>query len=239
MPVNPELRENYRIAFGVRMGFGTRPALLSIDFVKAYTTEGAPLFAQGVVEAVAASTDLYAAARTAGVPIIYTKVLYRPDGLDGGTFVKKVPTLRSMTEDNPLTEIVPSLTPEDGDIVIVKQYPSAFFGTTLAATLSFLRIDTLILTGCSTSGCIRATAVDAVSSGFHVIVPRECVGDRHPAPHEANLFDIDAKYGDVVGKDEVLAYFNTIGRTGNIPSPPVDPGGPANEEARGRGSERS
>ena len=210
MPATEDLNENYKIAFDGRIGFGKRPALLSIDFVNAYTTEGAPLFAQGVVDAVAESIELYATARESGIPVIYTKVIYRPDGLDGGTFVKKVPVLLSMTEDNPLTDIVPSLTLEPDDIVIVKKYPSAFFGTTLASTLGFLGIDTLILTGCSTSGCVRATAVDAVSSGFHVIVPSECVGDRHQTPHDANLFDIDAKYGDVVTKREVLSYLRTL-----------------------------
>lgn len=212
MPTATDLNENYKIAFDGRIGFGRRPALLSIDFVNAYTTEGAPLFAQGVVDAVAESVELYEAARASGIPVIYTKVIYRRDGLDGGTFVKKVPVLLSMTEDNPLTDIVPSLTPEPDDIVIVKKYPSAFFGTTLATTLGFMGIDTVILTGCSTSGCVRATAVDAVSSGFHVIVPRECVGDRHQIPHDANLFDIDAKYGDVVTKREVLDHLRTLSR---------------------------
>jgi maleamate amidohydrolase len=136
-------------------------------------------------------------------------VIYRADGLDGGAFVRKVPTLRAMTEDNPMTEIVASLAPKPDDIVLVKQYPSAFFATPLASILASLKIDTLILTGCSTSGCVRATAVDGVSSGFNVIVPRECVGDRHPAPHEANLFDINAKYGDVVSKAEVITYLET------------------------------
>ena len=89
---------------------------------------------------------------------------------------------------------------------MTKQYASAFFGTSLASTLVAMGIDTLIITGCSTSGCIRATAVDGVQHGFRVMVVRDCVGDRHPAPHEANLFDIDSKYGDVIGLDETLGY---------------------------------
>ena len=97
-----------------------------------------------------------------------------------------------------------------GDTILIKQYASSFFGTSLQAMLSALRVDTLIITGCSTSGCVRATAVDACQHGFRAIVPRECVGDRHKAPHDANLFDINGKYGDVVSKADVLAYFDRL-----------------------------
>ncbi|MGE0733651.1 MAG: isochorismatase family protein [Alphaproteobacteria bacterium] len=201
-----DLNSNYRGVFDGRIGFGARPAVLVIDFIKAYTTPGAPLFAAGVVVAVKETVALLAAARRAHVPIIYTKVLYHPNGMDGGMFVKKVPVLRSMVEGEPLAEIVPELPPAPEDLVLVKNYASSFFGTTLQATLTALGVDTLILTGCSTSGCVRATAIDGVQHGFRVIVPRECVGDRHDAPHVANLFDINAKYGDVVGKTETLQY---------------------------------
>ncbi|MFN3491128.1 MAG: isochorismatase family protein, partial [Anaerolineales bacterium] len=102
------------------------------------------------------------------------------------------------------------LLPAESDVIIVKQYASAFFGTSLAATLTSMGIDTIILTGCSTSGCIRASAVDGMQYGFRVIVPRECVGDRHPGPHEANLFDINSKYGDVVAKSEVMTYLKNL-----------------------------
>mgnify|MGYP000924606062 FL=1 len=138
--------------------------------------------------------------------MIYTKVLYNKNFKDGGIFIQKVPVLKKMVEGELLAEIVPQLPPAESDIIIVKQYASAFFGTSLAATLTSMGIDTLILTGCSTSGCIRASAVDGMQYGFRVIVPRECVGDRHPGPHEANLFDINSKYGDVVSKDEVMEY---------------------------------
>jgi maleamate amidohydrolase len=115
-----------------------------------------------------------------------------------------------MVEGEPLAEIVPQLTLIDSDIIIVKQYASAFFGTSLAATLTSLSVDTILLTGCSTSGCIRASAVDGMQYGFRVIVPRECVADRHSGPHEANLFDINSKYGDVVSKSEVLNYLQNL-----------------------------
>ena len=208
-----DLEADYSGVFDGRIGFGRAPALLSIDFMNAYTTEGAPLFAPGVVDAVAASVDLSRAARAAAVPLIYTRVQFHESGIDGGMFVRKVPALRQLVEGEPLGEIVPELAPEPEDLVIVKQYASSFFGTPLAATLTALGIDTLILTGCSTSGCIRATAIDGVQYGYRVIVPHECVGDRRPEPHDANLFDINAKYGDVVGTSEVLDYLDRIRAT--------------------------
>jgi maleamate amidohydrolase len=200
-----DLDQNYRGVFDGRMGFGRAPAIIVVDFIRAYTEPGSPLFAPDVVEAVKASVPLLAAARRKGVPIIYTRVVYHPSGNDGGLFVRKVPALRRMIEGEPLADIVPELPPGADDIILIKQYASAFFGTSLAAMLTARGIDTLIITGCSTSGCVRATAVDAMQNGFRPIVPRECVGDRHAAPHEANLFDINAKYGDVVPLSDVLA----------------------------------
>ncbi len=200
------LQENYKGVFDGRVGYGRRPAVVVIDFLNAYTTPGSPLFAEGVVDAVRETVDLLDMARSRGVPIAYTRVIYSPNGLDGGVFVKKVPVLRKMVEGEPLAEIVPELPPGPDDVIINKQYASAFFGTPLAAMLTSLGVDTVILTGCSTSGCVRASAVDGMQYGFRVIVPEECVGDRHSGPHEANLFDINSKYGDVVSKAEVLEY---------------------------------
>jgi maleamate amidohydrolase len=202
------LTTNYRQhGLAGRVGFGQSPALLIIDFIKAYTTPGSPLYAApGVPDAVRASQPLLAAARAAAVPIIYTTVVYASDGRDGGIFVQKVPALRQLTHDSPLVAIVDELRPQPNELVIEKKYASAFFGTHLAATLTAMRVDTLIMVGCSTSGCIRASAVDGMQHGFRVIVPRECVGDRAPEPHFANLFDIDSKYGDVVSLEEVMTY---------------------------------
>jgi maleamate amidohydrolase len=207
-----ELQTNYKGVFEGRIGFGQRPALLIVDFINAYTTPGSPLYAPDVVTAVQATRSLLALARAKNVPVLFTKVLYNKNYRDGGIFVQKVPVLKTLVDGEPLAEIVPDLTPTPDDTVIVKQYASAFFGTALAAALTALRVDTLILTGCSTSGCIRASAVDGMQYGFRVIIPRECVGDRHPAPHEANLFDIHAKYGDVVSQEEVMEYLQTWGR---------------------------
>ncbi|MBK9056195.1 MAG: isochorismatase family protein [Chloroflexi bacterium] len=204
-----ELQTNYKGVFEGRIGFGQRPALLIVDFINAYTTPGSPLYAPDVVTAVQATRSLLALARAKNIPVLFTKVLYNKNYRDGGIFVQKVPVLKTLVEGEPLAEIVPDLTPTPDDTVIVKQYASAFFGTALAAALTSLSVDTLILTGCSTSGCIRASAVDGMQYGFRVIIPRECVGDRHPAPHEANLFDIHAKYGDVVSQEEVMGYLQT------------------------------
>jgi len=202
--------ENYSGVFDNRLGFGERPVIIVIDFIRAYTVKGAPFFAEAVVDAVDATVGLLAAARRAGVPIIYSKVLYHPSGRDGGLFVRKVPALRMLVPGEPLAEIDPKIPPSDDDLVIVKNYPSCFFGTSLASTLAAQGIDTLILTGCSTSGCVRATAIDAIQYGYRVIVPRECVGDRHDAPHDANLFDINAKYGDVLSKEDVISHLECI-----------------------------
>jgi maleamate amidohydrolase len=210
MTDDSSLVENYRAVFDERIGFGRRPAVLSIDFLRAYTTPGAPFYAEGVVRAVGESVALYDAARAAGVPVIYSRVFYDPDGLQGGMFVRKVPALRALTPDSELAAFDPRIAPKAGDLVFVKHYPSSFFGTSLASLLASQGIDTLILSGCSTSGCVRATAIDGVSYGYRVIVPEECVGDRHDGPHRANLFDIHAKYGDVVPKREALDYLGAL-----------------------------
>ncbi|NJN79856.1 MAG: isochorismatase family protein, partial [Anaerolineales bacterium] len=200
------LSDNYKGVFDRRLGFGKKPAILVVDFINAYTTDSSPLFAPDVVTAVGHTALLLDIARKKDIPVLYTKVLYNKNFRDGGIFIQKVPVLKKMVEGEPLAEIVPELPPTQSDIIIIKQYASAFFGTSLAATLTSMGIDTIILTGCSTSGCIRASAVDGMQYGFRVIVPRECVADRHAGPHEANLFDINSKYGDVVSKDEVMDY---------------------------------
>jgi maleamate amidohydrolase len=199
-------QSNYQGVWGSRIGFGERPVLLVIDFLKAYVIEGAPLYAPGVVEAVAQTPALIKAARDACIPVIHTRILYlAQDCADGGMWVKKSPVMKAMVEGNVLAEFCDGVEPANGELVIVKQYASAFFGTSLASQLHAQGIDTVIMAGCSTSGCIRATAVDAVQHGFRGIVVRECVGDRHPDPHNANLFDIDSKYGDVVSRQEAIS----------------------------------
>ncbi|ALD46966.1 isochorismatase [Serratia sp. OLHL2] len=209
--MNDTLSDNYRGVWGQRIGFGRRPALLAIDFMQAYTTEGAPLFAPGVVSAVEESRELLACARRTGIPVIHTHIRYHAGHFaDGGLWVKKAPVMKDMVAGNPLAAFCPPVAPLADEVVLSKQYASAFFGTALAPLLVAQGIDTLLMIGCSTSGCIRASAVDAVQHGFRAMVVRECVGDRHPGPHEANLFDIDSKYGDVVHKREALDYLNRL-----------------------------
>ena len=147
---------------------------------------------------------------TAAVPVLYTRVEYDQDGINGGLFVRKIPALRELVPGGPLGEIMPQLAPGEHEIVIVKQYASAFFGTTLATTLNALGVDTVIITGVSTSGCVRATAVDALQHGFVPLVVRQAVGDRDPGPHESALFDLQAKYAEVVDEDSVVPWLGTV-----------------------------
>lgn len=145
-------------------------------------------------------------ARSSGVPVCFTFVRYQRGGADGGWFYRKLPVLRCFDAGSPLAEPVEGLQPREGDVVVLKQYPSGFFGTSLASTLNARRVDTLILTGLTTSGCVRATVVDALQHGFRPVVVRDAVGDRDLAPHEANLFDIQAKYADVVSEQAVTEW---------------------------------
>lgn len=204
-------QDNYKGVWDSRLGFGEKSAVIVIDLVKGYTTEGSPLYAPGVVECVKEVPELLDAARAKGVPVIHTTVRYTPPHyIDGGVWVKKAPVLKDLIEGHVHGEFCDEVVPHKDEVVIVKQYASAFFGTSLVSTLNGLRVDTLIITGCTTSGCIRATAVDCVQHGFRPICIRECCGDRHDGPHEANLFDINAKYGDVISKAEVLEYLRGL-----------------------------
>lgn len=205
-----DLDLNYARAFGGRLGYGKRPALILIDLVAAYFSRECDLWAD-CDDALASAIRLRDAARSTGVPVIYTNVIYHPKALDGGRFYQKSRPLRYFLKGSRWAEWAPGLEPGDDELVISKQYASAFFGTSLSSTLTTWGVDTAMLAGVSTSGCVRATCVDANSHGFIPIVVRDACGDRHPAPHEANLFDMDAKYGDVVGEAEALDYIATIG----------------------------
>jgi nicotinamidase-related amidase len=190
--------------FGVRLGLGPAPAVLVVDVAMAYLDPASPLYA-GVEEAVASAARVVAAARAAGLPVVHTKVVIARGGADAGHFWRKVPALRVFEEGSPLAEPAPALAPLPGEVVVTKQYASAFFGTTLASTLRALGVDTVVLVGLTTSGCIRASAVDALQHGFVPVVVADAVGDRDPRPHAANLFDLGAKYADVVSEAEAVA----------------------------------
>ena len=191
------------------IGFGQRPALILVDFVEAYFDESCELYAD-VDDELASALRIRELAAQKGVPVIFTNVVYQPGGADGGIFYKKVKPLRHFQEGEPMGAWPKGLTPKENELVISKQYPSAFFGTSLSATLTAMGIDSLIITGLTTSGCIRATCIDCVSSGFIPIVVADACGDRHPDPHNANLFDMNAKYGDVVSEATILNYLNTL-----------------------------
>lgn len=190
-------------AFAGRIAPGKRPALIVIDVVVAYLDQNAPLYLGPAGEnALQVIRRLCAAARGAGAPVILTSLEYDAQGRNGGLFYRKIPALSVFGANAPLGALPEGLA-EAGDIRLVKQYASSFFGTTLASTLTALGVDTLVIAGFSTSGCVRATAVDAIQHGFAPFVVREACADRTPGPHEANLYDIAAKYGEVV--DEAAA----------------------------------
>ncbi|MBM4191853.1 MAG: isochorismatase family protein [Gammaproteobacteria bacterium] len=202
-----------RGGFGKTLALGCRPALLVIDFVRAYLVKESPLYA-GVEQARTDCETLLRYARHTRIPVIHTNVVYQPGGRDGGVFFKKVPALKcfeaGMHPD--LAAFAAGLEPAADETVISKQYASAFFGTTLASTLTALGVDTVLIAGLSTSGCVRASAVDCCQHGFIPVVVREAVGDRAVGPHEANLFDLQAKYAEVASLSDVLSYLNGLGR---------------------------
>jgi maleamate amidohydrolase len=183
--------------FAQTIGLGTAPALAIIDFVVGFTDPRH--FGGGNIRpAIERTIELLAMARARGWPIVHTRVVYADDGSDCGGFTVKVPALRNLIETSPLSQIVPELTPRPGELVLRKRNPSAFFGTELAGWLAGRRVDTLLVAGCTTSGCVRATVVDSCSSNFRTIVVTDCVGDRAIGPHEANLFDMGQKYADLM-----------------------------------------
>lgn len=203
------LDEDYAGAgFSGRLGWGTRPALIVIDVCRAYVDPESPLYA-GVEEAVESSARLVDAARVGEHPVVFTRVEFEPGGADGGMFFRKVPALRCFERGNPLAEFLDRPAPADGEVVVTKQYASAFFGTSLAATLTSWGIDTTVICGLSTSGCVRATGIDAVQHGFRPMVVADACGDRADAPHDANLFDLGAKYADVVDEAEAVRHLST------------------------------
>lgn len=204
-----DLLENYKRAYNNKVGFGSRPALILIDFCQAYFDPACDLYA-GVEVALASALRVRVAARVAGVPVILTNVVYQCAGVDGGRFFEKAMPLKNFVRGNPMGAFGPGLEPQEDELIISKQYPSAFFGTSLASTLTAMGVDSVMLTGLTTSGCVRASCVDAMSHGFRTSVISEACGDRHAAPHEANLFDMNAKYADVVSEADAIAFLGSL-----------------------------
>ena len=209
------LDENYKSAgYHFQQNLGKTPALLLVDFAKAYFLKDSPLFGGPLCEAALNSAiELTASARKHKIPVIFTEVLYKPGGLDGGAFYSKVPALRCFDQGSETQELCDGFDKLDTELMITKQYPSAFFGTSLAASLAFLKIDTLIIAGLTTSGCVRATCIDSISSGFTTVIANDACGDRAQEPHDANLFDMSAKYADLLGNSDLMNYFKSIKST--------------------------
>ncbi|MFT2092769.1 isochorismatase family protein [Paraglaciecola sp. 2405UD69-4] len=204
-----QAEENYANVYDNKIGFGKKPALILVDFVEAYFDKSCDLYAD-VEDALASALRVREAARKAGVLVVYTNVVYHKSAINGGRFYEKAKPLRYFIEGSPMGAWAQGMQPSEDELVISKQYPSAFFGTSLASTLTAAGIDTAIITGLTTSGCVRATCLDACSHGFIPIVVEEACGDRHEEPHKANLFDMNAKYADVVNEQAILQYLQSL-----------------------------
>ena len=195
---------------GARVGFGERAAVLVVDFQRCFVDPSVP-GAGDFSDAIAATATLLTAARSHGVPVVYTVTAYDDPPRDAGRFIQKCPTLKYAVAGSDMTAPDERLERRPDEPVVVKKFASAFFGTTVASYLTGLATDTVILAGCTTSGCVRASAIDAMQNGFRTIIPRQCVADIAVEPHEANLFDIDAKYGDVMNLADVMAALPALG----------------------------
>ncbi len=196
--------------FGQKTGFGKRPALLVIDFVNGFHDPDI-LGGGNIPQAVVATGPLLDFFRSADLPVIFTRIVYAEDGSDASLWCEKVPRLRGLTETAHASQVVDALAPRAGEVVIRKTQASAFFGTHLGAVLTARGVDTLVVTGCTTSGCVRASVIDAMSMNYRTVVATDCVGDRALGPHDANVFDMGQKYSDLMTAPEIIAALK--GRT--------------------------
>ncbi len=186
-----------RQGFGQTLGLGRRPALLVVDFINGFADPA--MFGGGNIrDAILATRPVLEACRRHRLPIAFTRIVYAEDGSDAGLWCQKAPRLRELTEAAPASHIVAELAPLPTERIVTKTQASAFFATDLAPWLVHQGVDTVVVTGCTTSGCVRATVVDAMSWNFRPIVLGDCVGDRAIGPHEANLFDMGQKYADLM-----------------------------------------
>jgi maleamate amidohydrolase len=205
-----EARRVYDAArLGQAVTMGERPGVLIVDFSCGFTDPECALGSDLSAE-VEATRQLLDAARAKGLPVIFTTIGFESSLKDGGLWLQKAPALGDLQIGGRWVEIDPRLERRGDETIVLKKGASAFFGTNLAAILVSQGIDSVVLCGATTSGCVRATAVDLLQYGFPTLVPRECVGDRAQAPHEANLFDIQAKYADVVSLEDALGYVESV-----------------------------
>lgn len=196
--------------FGQPVPRGTRPAVVVVDFTYGFTDTQYPTAAE-MSDPIAATRRLTDAARAAGFPVIYTTIAYHPGEVDKLPWLKKSTGMAALLEGSRLAEVDAATGIQPNDAIVVKKGASAFFGSTLAALLSGAGTDTVIVTGATTSGCVRATVVDAVQSGFNVLVPADCCADRAQAPHDANLYDMQQKYADVTDSKDILNWLGSLG----------------------------
>jgi len=205
-----QARQVYEAArLGQSVGLGSRPAVLVVDFSCGFT-DPESMLGSDLTSPVEATRRLLDAARAKGLLVIFTTIGYEPSLKDGGLWLQKVPSLGDLQVGSRWVEIDPRLGRREDETIVLKKGASAFFGTNLASILTCERTDTVILCGATTSGCVRATAIDLLQYSYPTLVPRECVGDRAQAPHEANLFDIQAKYADVVSLENALEYVEGV-----------------------------
>ena len=203
-------REIYAKArLGESITMGSHPAVLVVDFSCGFTDPASTL-GSDLTPQVEATKQLLDVARGKGLRVIFTTIGFEPSLHDEGLWLQKVPALGDLQIGGRWVDIDPRLEPREDETIVLKKGASAFFGTNLASILIAQGIDSIVLCGATTSGCIRATAIDLLQYGFPTLVPRECVGDRAQAPHDANMFDIQAKYADVVSLDEALAYLDSV-----------------------------
>jgi maleamate amidohydrolase len=210
--MSDETREIYeRARLGQSVTLGARPAVLVVDFSRGFTDPESTM-GSDLTREVEATNRLLAAAREREIPIIFTTIGFEPNLKDGSLWLEKAPGLGELIVGGKWVEIDPRLERREEETVILKKGASAFFGTNLPSILVSQGVDTVIMCGATTSGCIRATAIDLLQYGYPTLVPRECVGDRAQGPHDANLVDIQAKYADVVSVEEALAYIESVSR---------------------------
>lgn len=209
--MNVKVEAYEKAGFGKRMGFGKKPAILIIDLQKGTTAKDSPLgYVKEYAKVVEETRKLIDKSRKKGLSIIYVVISFREDGKDCGVWGDKIPGLRVFTTNSKWVELDDRLEKKDEDCLIFKKTASPFVGTNLPILLKHLQIDTLIVAGVATAGCIRATATDSCSYGFKTIVPEECIADRDKGQHKASFLDIDQKYADVLPLEEVLKYIKSL-----------------------------
>lgn len=201
-----------RAEMNTRVGYGNTPALLVIDLQRAFTDTENPI-GSDLTAVVERTNDLLAAAHRNALPVVFTRIVTKHEDMrDLGVWGEKIPSMSVLQAGAECVKLDPRLDIREEDHILDKRQASAFHETELDSMLTYFGVDTTVIAGCTTSGCVRATAVDACSHGFRTIIPKSAVGDRVDEPHEANLFDIDAKYGDVRPVEEVVDYLANAGK---------------------------